>query len=40
MDFGFVIITDFITDEMKAVCSDHGIELVYVFGGLGYEKAA
>lgn len=34
----FVIITDYVDDEMAAICKDHGITLIHVFGGLGFEK--
>jgi hypothetical protein len=34
----FVIITDYIDEEMTAICNDHGITLIHVFGGLGFEK--
>lgn len=34
----FYIITDHVTDEMKAICSDHEIKLIKIFGGLGVEK--
>jgi len=34
----FIIITDYINDEMTAICEDHGITLIHVFGGLGFEK--
>jgi len=33
----FVIITDHADEEMKAICKDHGIKLVRLFGGLGFE---
>ena len=36
----FVIITDYIDEEMTAICKDHGITLIHVFGGLGFEKIA
>lgn len=36
----FVIITDYVDDEMRAICKDHGITLVHIFGGLGIERAA
>ncbi len=36
----FVIISDYVDDEMQAICKDHGISLVHVFGGLGIERAA
>lgn len=36
----FIIITDYIDDEMKAICKDHEITLIHIFGGLGVEKAA
>lgn len=34
---GFVIITDHANDEMKAICSEYGIKIVRLFGGLGFE---
>jgi len=34
----FIIITDFVTDEMKAICKDHGIRLVHIIGGLSFER--
>jgi len=36
-DLMFMIITDFTNDEMIAVCEDHGIDLVRLFGGIGVE---
>lgn len=36
----FTIITDYVDDEMKAICKDHGITLVHLFGGLGFERVA
>lgn len=36
----FIIITDYTTNEMEAICRDHGITLIKVFGGLGFEKVA
>lgn len=36
----FIIISDFIDEEMKAICNDHGITLVHIFGGLGIERAS
>lgn len=36
----FIIITDYTTQEMEAICKDHGITLIKVFGGLGFEKVA
>ena len=36
----FVIISDFVDDEMRAICLDHGISLIHIFGGLGVERAA
>lgn len=36
----FIIISDYVDEEMKAICKDHGITLMYIFGGLGFEKAA
>lgn len=34
----FILISDFVDDEMKAICKDHGIILMHIFGGLGFEK--
>lgn len=36
----FVIVTDYTDDEMKAICRDHGIQLLVVIGGLSFERAA
>ncbi|MCB9091372.1 MAG: hypothetical protein H6621_09950 [Halobacteriovoraceae bacterium] len=36
----FIIITDYITDEMKAICKNHNIKLIKIFGGLGIEEVA
>lgn len=36
----FTIITDYVDDEMKAICKDHGIALVHLFGGLGFDRVA
>ncbi len=37
-DLDFIIITDFVTDEMKAICKDHKIILIYIIGGLSFER--
>lgn len=34
---GFLIITDYVTDEMKAICEDNGIGLIRIIGGIGPE---
>lgn len=34
----FVIITDYVNEEMKAICEDHGISLIQIFGGLGVDR--
>jgi len=36
----FIIISDYVDEEMKAICKDHGITLVHIFGGLGVERAS
>jgi hypothetical protein len=36
----FLIITDYIDDEMQAICRDQGIALIHIFGGLGVDRAA
>lgn len=36
----FVIVSDYSNDEMKAICDDHGIKLVKIFGGLGFERVS
>lgn len=36
----FIIISDFVDEEMRAICKDHGITLIHIFGGLGIEKAS
>lgn len=36
----FLIITDYVNDEMKAICENHSIGLIEIFGGLGINKVA
>lgn len=36
----FMIITDYVDEEMIEICKDRGIALLKIFGGLGFEKAA
>ncbi len=36
----FIIITDYIDEEMTAICKDHGITLIHIFGGLGINRVA
>lgn len=36
----FMIITDHVDEEMSEICRAHGITLLKIFGGLGFEKVA
>jgi Holliday junction resolvase-like predicted endonuclease len=36
----FVIISDYVNEEMKSICSDHNIRLINVFGGLAFEECS
>ena len=36
----FVIVTDFVTDEMVSICKDNQIKIIKIFGGLGFDKVA
>jgi len=35
-----MIITDHVDEEMTEICRVHGITLLKIFGGLGFEKVA
>lgn len=39
-DLSFMIVTDLVDEEMSEICREHGIALLKVFGGLGFEKVA
>lgn len=36
----FIILSDFVNEEMKTVCKDHGIKLIHIFGGLGFDRVS
>jgi hypothetical protein len=39
-NLSFMIVTDYVDEEMAEICREHGITLLKVFGGLGFEKVA
>ena len=39
-NLSFMIVTDYVDEEMTEICKEHGITLLKVFGGLGFEKVA
>jgi hypothetical protein len=39
-NLSFMIVTDYVDEEMSEICREHGITLLKVFGGLGFEKVA
>jgi len=39
-NLSFMIVTDYVDEEMVEICKEHGILLIKVFGGLGFEKVS
>ncbi|MBN8535797.1 MAG: hypothetical protein J0M15_01985 [Deltaproteobacteria bacterium] len=39
-NLSFMIVTDYVDEEMAEICREHGITLLKVFGGLGFEKVS